>query len=394
LGTGETWTDFRGTRLTIGGIVKDLLLLAVLQGALLAQSIEGTWQGTLTLPNQNQGIRLAFKIAKNGNAYEGRFYNLENGRQFNLGAITLQGNAVKIVIPGNGMNYEGKIEGDGNSITGTLIQGTNPLKLSLKRATADTAWELPPPPAALKGLPSGTKLEFEVASIKPSPEDPSPNTGFSVTATEMSTRSISLARLITFAYALHRSQVSGLPSWAETEGYEIIAKLPQGSDPTDPQLLAMLQNLLKSRFNFSSHTEKRELSVYAISIGKGGLAGIKMVKSDSSGLNMGSQGLGRVRFRGATMANLANQLQLRVFDRPVIDQSGLTERYDFTLDWRLNEFQFPNAPAPQRAAAVTAADALPDLFTAFQQQLGMKLETTKAFVDVLVIDQVSKPTEN
>ena len=105
------------------------------------------------------------------------------------------------------------------------------------------------------------------------------------------------------------------------------------------------KNLLKSRFDFSSHTEKRELSVYAISIGKGGLAGIKMVKSDSSGVNIGAQGLGRVRFRGATMAGLANQLQLRVFDRPVIDQSGLTERYDFTLDWRPDEFQFPNAPA-------------------------------------------------
>jgi len=99
--------------------VTHLLVLAALQGALLAPSIEGTWQGMLTAPNQNQ-IRLALKIAKNGNAYEGRFYNLENGRQFNLGAITLQGNAVKIVIPGNGMTYEGKIEADGNSITGAL----------------------------------------------------------------------------------------------------------------------------------------------------------------------------------------------------------------------------------------------------------------------------------
>jgi uncharacterized protein (TIGR03435 family) len=217
--------------------------------------------------------------------------------------------------------------------------------------------------------------------------------GWAVTTTEMRTRSISLAGLVTFAYQLHRSQVLGLPGWADTEGYEIVAKLPQG-DPTDPQLFAMLKDLLKTRFKFSSHTEKRELSVYAISIGKGGLAGIKMVKNDTSGLNMGGQGLGRVRFRGATMAGLANQLQLRVLDRPVIDQSGLADRYDFTLDWRPDEFQFPNAPAPQRAAVIAANDALPDLFTAFQQQLGMKLEATKALVDVLVIDQVSKPTEN
>ena len=320
------------------------LLMATLPGVLLAQPIEGTWQGTLIPPNQKGEIRLVFKIDKNGDLYQGRFYNLENGRQFNLGAVTLLGTAVKIAIPGNGMNYEGKIESDGKSITGTLGQGANPQPLPLQRATTETAWELPPPPAPPKGLSAGVKLEFEVALIKPSAAGLPGNAGFNVTGTEMRARNISLA------------------AWAETEGYEIVARLPQAGDPTDPQLLAMLQDLIRSRFELSFHMEKRELSVYAITTGKAGPAGIKMVESDSSGLNMGGQGLGRVRFRGATMANLASQLQLRVLDRPVIDQSGLTGRYDFTLDWRPDEFHFPNAPAPQRAAAVAAADGLPDLF--------------------------------
>jgi hypothetical protein len=107
--------------------MRQLLLLVALPGALLAQTLEGTWQGTLTPPSQNDGIRLAFKIDKNANAYQGTFYNLANGRQFNLGAITLQGTTVKIAIPGNGMNYEGKIQADGSSINGALNQGTNPL---------------------------------------------------------------------------------------------------------------------------------------------------------------------------------------------------------------------------------------------------------------------------
>jgi uncharacterized protein (TIGR03435 family) len=94
------------------------------------------------------------------------------------------------------------------------------------------------------------------------------------------------------------------------------------------------------------------------------------------------------------MANLASTLQMRVLDRPVIDQSGLTDRYDFTLDWRPDEFQFPTLPAPQRAAAIEAADGLPNLFAAFQEQLGMKLEATKAPADVLVIEKVSRPSEN
>jgi uncharacterized protein (TIGR03435 family) len=95
------------------------------------------------------------------------------------------------------------------------------------------------------------------------------------------------------------------------------------------------------------------------------------------------------------MADFAAQLQLRVVDRPVIDQTGLTDRYDFTLNWRPDEFQFPRASAAQRAYAVTnGADALPDLFTAVQEQLGLKLDATKAPADVLVIDKVSKPSEN
>jgi uncharacterized protein (TIGR03435 family) len=373
--------------------MKYWLLLAALPGTLLAQTIEGTWQGTLTRPNQNDGIRLAFKIDKNGNAYQGTFYNLANGRQLNLGAITLQGNAVKIAIPGNGMNYDGKIETDGNSITGTLNQGTNPTPLALKRATATTTWELPPPPTAPKPLPEGTKPEFEVATIKPTGVSPGP--GLNVTATELRARSISLADLLTFTFELHRTQVSGLPGWAETEGYEIVAKLPQGGDPSDTQIRTMLKNLMQSRFGLSFLTEKRELSVYTISIGKNGPAGIKMVKNTTNGQRVGSQGLGRTLFSGVTMADFAVQLQLRVLDHPVIDRTGLTDRYDFTLNWRPDEFQFPRASAAQRASAVAAgADALPDLFTAVQEQLGLKLDATKAPVDVLVIDKVSKPSEN
>src|SRR4051812_20418172 len=117
-----------------------LLLLAAMPCALFAQTIEGTWQGILIPPNLNEGIRLAFRIARDGNNFQGTFYNLANQRHLNLGALTLPGNSVSIAIPGNGMNYEGKLEAAGNSITGILNPGTNPLPLPLKRATPATAW--------------------------------------------------------------------------------------------------------------------------------------------------------------------------------------------------------------------------------------------------------------
>src|SRR5262249_21009306 len=149
-------------------IVKGFLFLAALPGALFSQTLQGTWQGIITPPNLSREIRLAFKITNNGSDLQGSVYNLEAGRQLNLGAITIQGNPVKILIPGMGATYDGKFESNGNSITGTLTQGTSQLPLALKRATPETAWELPPPPEKPKPLPEGTKLEFEVASIKPS----------------------------------------------------------------------------------------------------------------------------------------------------------------------------------------------------------------------------------
>jgi len=376
--------------------MKKLILWMVSLSALCAQDIVGTWQGTLTPSKQNDGIRLAFKIDKSGDTYQGTFYNLANGRQFNLGTIMFQGNAVRIAIPGNGMNYEGRIEADGNSINGTLNPAANSQPLPLKRATTETAWELPPPPTAREPLAEVTKLEFEVATIKPSTEGQRGSGGFNVTATQLLSRNTSLGDILTFAFEIHLTQLSGLPGWADTERYDIVAGLPQGGEPSDAQLRTMLKNLLQSRFGLSFHTEKRELSVYAIRIGKDGLAGIKMVKNTTDGTRIGTQGLGRATFSGITMAGFAGQMQLRVLDRPVIDQTGLTDRYDFTLNWRPDEFQFPALTAIQREywSSKAAEEGLPDLFTAMQEQLGLKLEATKAPADVLMIDNVSKPSDN
>ena len=89
-------------------------------------------------------------------------------------------------------------------------------------------------------------------------------------------------------------------------------------------------------------------------------------------------------------------MQFRVLDRPVIDHTGLTDRYDFTLNWEANQFQFPSFTALQREYWVSKAraDGLPDLFTAFREQLGLKLSATTAAADVVVVETVSPPSEN
>ena len=111
-------------------------------------------------------------------------------------------------------------------------------------------------------LPEGTKIEFEVASIKPSPEGQPGNGGFNVTATELHSRNTSLADIITFAFELHLTQVSGLPGWAKTERYDIAARLPQGGEPSDAQIRTMLKDLLAEPIRpFLPHGEARDICV-------------------------------------------------------------------------------------------------------------------------------------
>ena len=155
----------------------------------------------------------------------------------------------------------------------------------------------------------------------------------------------------------------------------------------------MVQKLLADRFKLTFHRDKKELSVFAIVVGKNGP---KLTKSagDPNGLpGLFFRGLGDLPARNATMADFAGVMQTAVLDRPVVDQTGLSGRFDFELKWTPDETQFAGlgvrVPAPSDDLA-----APPDLFTAIQEQLGLKLQSTKAPVEVLVIDRVEKPSEN
>ncbi len=164
---------------------------------------------------------------------------------------------------------------------------------------------------------------------------------------------------------------------------------------------SLIQKLVVDRFQLKFHQEKKELAVYTITVTK---TGSKITKSDADpntlpGLFFGRAPQGtNLNVRNATMAEVAGVLQGAVLDKPVVDQTGLPGKYDFTVKFTPDATQMtgfgPPPPAPAGAAAADPADAFPDLFTAFQQQLGLKLESTKAPADVLVIDKVEKPSAN
>lgn len=368
-------------------------LAAFSGGALLAQDLVGTWQGTLT-PPQGPALRVVAKITKGeGAALRGQFFSIDQpSPPFPIGQITLQGTTVKMAIPLVGGSYEGKLDSDGANIAGNWSQGPTPLPLNLKRATAETAWAIPEPPPPPKPMAPDAKVEFEVATVKPSKPDQR-GKGFRVQGRQFSTLNTTLTDLITFAYGVHAKQVTNGPGWMETEKYDIAAQPNGEGQPNDKQWKGMVQKLLADRFKLTFHRDKKELGVYALTVAKGGH---KLTKSegDPNGLpGLFFRGLGNLPARNANMSDFAGVMQGAVLDRPVVDQTGITGRFDFVLLWTPDEFQFGGMGAKVPPPANNAA-APPDLFTAMQEQLGLKLESTKAPAEVFVVDSAAKPTDN
>jgi uncharacterized protein (TIGR03435 family) len=376
-----------------------ILACTVLCGSTLRaqnpENITGTWQGALKLPTGQQ-LRIVFKFSVDDDKLKAVMYSIDQqSPAIPANTFTREGANLKLAITAINGTYEGKISADGKSITGTFSQGV-PLPLTLEKATAETAWDIPEPPPPPKLMPADAKPSFEVATIKPS----RPEERFSLLVNPrnamLNSTSTSVSDLIKFAYDVHPRQIAGGASWTETEKYDVTGKPDVEGVPNVPQLKMMLQKLLADRFQLKFHTEKRELNAYAISVTK---TGATITKADPNPMALPGFAGGGPRgliVRNATMAEFAGMLQATILDRPVVDQTGFgTTRYNFILKYTPDAFQAqaagtaPNAPPPP-----DPADAPPDIYTAFQQQLGLELESVKTAVDVIVIDRIEKPSDN
>lgn len=368
-----------------------LTALAVFSAAALpAQDITGTWQGTLTLPQANRDLRMVIKIANTGGSpLKATFYSIDQSPQGLAGTATVQAGTVKITIPGAAASYEGKL--DGATMTGNFVAAGNPLPLNLKHVTDQEAWTIPEP-APVKKMAADANPVFEVATIKPSRPD-AQGRAITMHGRDVITVNTPVSFLMAFAYGVHARQISGGPAWLDSDCFDITGKPEAEGQPNVAQLRTMIQKLLADRFKLTFHHEKRELSVYAITVGK---TGSKLMKSGGDPNGLPGLGFGRPGMmfaQNAKMSDLAETFQATVLDRPVVDQTALEGRYDFQLKWTPDETQFTGMGLKLPPAAENP-DAPPDLFTAIQEQLGLKLVATKASVDVLVIDRAEKPSEN
>ena len=375
-------------------------LIAFLGSTVLAQSLAGDWQGTLAPPPgapAAKELRIVMKIAAtNGDTLKATLYSIDQGGQvIPGGALTVSGKAVKIPVTGAGGTWEGNLSSDGNTLNGTWIQGSARMPLNLVRATAQTAWTIPEPPAKPKPMAADADPSFEVATIKPSRPD-APRGGYGFRGQDVTTTNVTVNWLIKLAYNVHVRQIAAGPAWLDSEKFDVIGRPDTPGQPSRDQMKLMIRKLLADRFQLRFHTEKRELSVYAMVVSK---KGAKIVVSEDDpkafpGIGFSqSPGVLALIGRNTGLDGVANALQSNVLDKPVVNRTGLTGRYDFNLKFTPDQVQFANFGAGTPAPTADP-DAPPDIFAAFEQQLGLKLESARATVDVMVIEKIERPSEN
>jgi uncharacterized protein (TIGR03435 family) len=356
------------------------------------QNIADTWQGTL---HAGRDLRVVFKISKaDGGGYKAVSYSIDQGGDgIPVNKITLDGNTVKMTLTMINGTFEGKLSSDGKTITGNWSQGPTPLPLTLARATPETEWTIPPPTPKLPPMDANADPRFEVATIKPSKPD-DPRKGFIVRANQFHIINQPLSAILSFSYDVQAKQLIGLPPWADTDKYDIDGKPDGEGAPSGKQWKVMIQKMVTERFKLTFHREKKELAVYVLSVAK---TGPKITKSEGD-----PNGLPGLFFRGklgdlgvsnANMADFTGLMQEAVLDRPVLDQTGISGRYDFTLIWTPDDSQFAGMGA-KIPPPTESANAPANLYTAIQEQIGLKLEATKAPAEVMVVDHVEKPSEN
>ena len=247
--------------------------------------------------------------------------------------------------------------------------------------------------AAITAVLFSQQLKFEVASVRERPRGSLISmVGGDPSGSRLTLEAMSLCDLISWAYNIKPWQVAGGPPWAgiqrertmldsAAKRFDIAAKAEGDAPRSREEFREMLQALLADRFHLILHRETKEMPVYALIVAKDGPK-FHQSEPEAKGI-LRMNGDGKITASGGTITQLANWFSnANGVDRPVIDQTGLTGHYDFTLEWS-NSLR--GEPLDSNA---------PSIFTAMSEQLGLKLVPQKAPVEIFVIDGAELPTEN
>jgi uncharacterized protein (TIGR03435 family) len=219
-------------------------------------------------------------------------------------------------------------------------------------------------------------VEFEAVSVKPSVANGA-NVGVRVDGAQFISSGIPVRNLIYSAFRVQPWQVIGGPGWIDFESYDIVAKLPAGAK--QEQLNRMMISVLTDRFKLSVHRETRDYPIYRLVVAKNG----STLKDSTAERTRAIVAKGHLLIQHASLPIFASYLSGgHIADRPVIDATEIKGNYDFSLDWTPED-------SPQDGDA-----SAPSIFTALQEQLGLRLEASKSPFDFIVIDHIDRPTSN
>lgn len=241
--------------------------------------------------------------------------------------------------------------------------------------------------ALIMAMPLAGTDQFEVASIKPNRiasagGESAPREKITASPDRLTMRNVSLQTCIKWAYSLRDFQISG-PGWIASEKFDIAAKASGPSSESD--LRSMLRVLLSDRFKLKTRMETKEKPAYALVVAKNGPRLHAAKDGDSSFGPLG----GELVFRNFSMADLADRLSSRPFklDLPVLDRTGLEGRFDFALKLASNDAELKHT--------LEGMEQGPSIFVFFQDQLGLKLESRKGPIEMLIVESAGKiPAEN
>ena len=232
-------------------------------------------------------------------------------------------------------------------------------------------------------MPKDADPDWEVVTVKPGdPYAKSDHINIQGRHVELENETVEI--LLLGGHTMQKNQFAGLPEWAKTERWTVDGLADVEGEPNLQQLQSLVRKVLAERFGLMTHREQREMPVFALRITKGGPK-LRVNTSNPNGQSdeRGRHGVGwqMYTYTNTSIAEFVLEM-LWAVDRPIVDQTGLKGRYDFQLKWLTEESHAMDPDAP------------PGLFTAIQEQLGLKLEPVKAPADVLVIDKVERPGAN
>jgi len=332
-------------------ILRLMMLTTVL--AIGATDVSGSWTGTLGGPIylvlKQDGAKLSGTA---GPSLKEQALSFDDGK--------IEGDRLIFRIG----PYAFDLQADGETLKGEAKNGEQSVRAFFKRPKQRSASDPP--------------LAFEVASVKRSapPSAGGVNSSMNLAPGRITCTNVSLKKLIVRAYGLKDYQLSG-PDWLDSEIYDIVTTMP--ADTSGDDLRLMLQNLLSDRFRLATHTEGKEMSVLALVVAKGG----SKLKAAEFGNSNTSMSPGKLTAKAVPLLNVAEILS-RHLNQPVLNMTGLQGVYDFTLEWG------PEPKGGAAAAGEPARELGPSLFTALQEQLGLKLEPRKAPIELLVVDRAEK----